>query len=113
MRRPWLPDLVHGVGSLGGLLLVLAVIYDLAHVVPGPMMLTVMGLLFGGAPLGRAGALWLQERREPAAQLPEVKMALELRSLIREHGQGPVMRAVQDATLHRRALPRGDDHHAE
>jgi hypothetical protein len=108
--KPWLPDLTNGVGSLAGLLVALALVYDLAGIVPGPMMVMALGLLVSGAPLGRAGKVWLQERREPAAQLPEVTAALELSALMHELGQGAVMRAVGDVARHRRSLPRGDDH---
>lgn len=111
MSRPWLPDLTNGIGSLAGLLVALALVYDLAGIVPGPMMTIALGLLVSGAPLKRSAQAWIEERREPAAQLPEVTAALELSALIREIGQGAVMKAVADVAQGRRALPRGD--HAE
>ena len=109
MRRPWLPPLAEGVGSLTLLLLGLAARYALGGIVPGPFMLTVRGLAFGAGPLGRAGAAWIEERREPAARLPEVTLAVELQPMIDEYGAPNVRRAVADV-LRRRALRRGDDH---
>lgn len=112
MRRPWLPPLAEGVGSLALLMIGLAAIYDLVGVVPGPLMITVLGLLFGGEPLRQAGAAWIAERREPAAQLPSVTMAVELEPMIEQYGQANTRRAVLEV-LHRRALARGDHHDAE
>lgn len=109
MARPWLPPLAEGVGSLALLLVGLAALYDFVGVVPGPLMIMALGLLFGGQPLRRAGQAWLEERREPAALLPEVQAALELREMILDLGQAKVMQAVADVARRRRALPRGDD----
>ena len=110
MKRPWLPHLTNGIGSLAGLLVGLAFLYDLAGLTPGPMMTVVLGVIVSAGPFRDAGKAWIEERREPAAQLPEVVMALELRALIGELGLGVVMRAVADVAQQRRALPRGDDH---
>lgn len=107
MRRPWAPLLFEGLALPA--LFALAAVYDVAHVTPGPFMMALIGLLIGGVPLQRAGKIWLQERREPAAELPEVRAALQLSLMMRELGRGVVLRAVEDTVEAHRALPRGGD----
>lgn len=107
MRRAWLPELTHGVGSLAGLLIALAVVYDLAGIVPGPFLTVVLGLLVSGAPLRRSARAWIEERRGPDS---EAAALADLRALVLELGRGPTLRAIADVARARRALPRGSDH---
>ena len=108
LARPWTPLLVQGLGVPA--LFALAAFYDVMHLTPGPLMMALIGLVLGSPQIGQAAKLWLQERRSPAAELPEVRAALELSLLMREHGRGVVMRAVTDTVEQQRALTRGDDH---